>query len=65
MKEIQSIVIEICKKYEVKEVNNEYFIKAIESLKEEYPEDKYRYERMFQKLGNKVYMHIRIILKNA
>lgn len=65
MKEVQSIAIEVYKKYEVEEVNSDYFIKAIEILKEEYPEDKYNYGRMFQKLGNKVYMHIRITLKNA
>ena len=49
MKEIQSTTIEIVKKYEVEEADSVYFIKAIELLKEEYPEDEYRYTRFFQK----------------
>lgn len=65
MKEVQSITIEIFKKYEVEAANSDYFIKAIELLKEEYPEDEYRYTRFFQRLGDKVFMHIRIIFKNA
>lgn len=65
MKEIQSITLEVLKKYEVEEINSDYFIKAIEILKEEYPIEKYHYTRFFQKLGDKVFMHIRITFKNT
>lgn len=65
MKEIQSTTIEIVKKYEVEGADSVYFIKAVELLKEEYPEDKYRYTRHFQKIRDKMFMHVRIIFKNA
>lgn len=65
MREIQSTIIEIVKKYEVGEADSVHFIKAIELLKEEYPEDKYRYTRVFQKIGDKMFMHVRITFKNA
>lgn len=63
MKEMQSTVIEVAKKYEVEGANSKYFVEAIESLKEEYPEDKYRYTEMFQKIGDKMFMHVRITFK--
>ena len=65
MKEVQTTTIEILKKYEVGGANSEYFIKAIELLKEEYPENDYRYTNFFQKIGDKMFMHVRIIFKNA
>ena len=65
MKEIQSTTIEMVKKYEVEGADSVYFIKAVELLKEEYPEDKYRYTRVFQKIGDKMFMHVRITFKNA
>ena len=65
MKEVLSTVIEIYKKYEVDCANSDYFIKAIEMLKEEFPEEEYYYSRFFQRLGDKVFMHIRITYKNA
>lgn len=64
MKEVLSTVIETYKKYEVDDVDNNYFIKAIETLKEEFPEEKYNYSRFFQRLGDKVFLHVRIILKD-
>lgn len=65
MTEIQSTIIEIYKKYEVDEVDNNYFLKAKEILQKEFPKEKYHYTRFFQKLGDKIFLHIRITLKNA
>lgn len=65
MKEVLSIPIEVLKKYEVKEIDSDYFIKAIELLQEEYPKSEYSYSRLFQKLGDKTFMHIRITMKDA